>query len=234
MQVNLDPEERDKFAELAPAWWDESGPCRPLHDLNPCRLDYVATRMELSGAAIADVGCGGGILSEALARKGARVTGIDATRELIDLACEHALQSALEIDYRLGTSSELAASDAAGFDAVVCMELIEHVPDPDALLADCARLVKPNGLLVVSTLNRTPAAYAFGIVAAEYAFSLLPRGTHDYAKFIKPSELARSARRYGLMLEDVSGMAYNPLTRHARLRRSPVVNYFASFRRTGA
>ncbi len=234
MQANLNPEELDKFADLAATWWDERGPCRPLHDLNPCRLDYVAARMELSGAAIADVGCGGGIFSEALARNGARVTGIDATRELIDVACEHALQSAIEIDYRLGTSSELAASNAAGFDAVVCMELIEHVPDPDALLRDCARLLKPNGLLIVSTLNRTPEAYALGIVAAEYAFSLLPRGTHDYANFIKPSELARSARRYGLALEDVSGMAYNPLTRHARLRRSPAVNYFASFRRTGA
>ena len=166
MQANLNPEELDKFADLAATWWDERGPCRPLHDLNPCRLDYLRARMELSGAAIADVGCGGGIFSEALARKGARVTGIDATRELIDVAREHALESAIEIDYRLGTSSELAASDAARFDAVVCMELIEHVPDPDALLKDCARMVKPNGLLVVSTLNRTPEAYALGIFIA--------------------------------------------------------------------
>ena len=229
--LNLNPDERDKFAALAAAWWDAHGPCRTLHDINPCRLEYMAARLALQGANVADIGCGGGILSEALARAGARVTAVDATAELIDVAREHAVQEKLDIDYEVGTSEALVNTREAGFDAVVCMELIEHLPDPDALIEDCARLVKPQGLLIVSTLNRTPQAYVFGIVAAEYALGLLPRGTHDYAHFVKPSELARSARHYGLALEDVTGMAYNALSHRARLCASPAINYFATFRR---
>ncbi len=230
--LNLNPDERDKFAEMAAAWWDTNGPCRTLHDINPCRLDYIAARLTLAGAAVADIGCGGGILSEALARTGAQVTAVDATTELIDIARVHATEQDLDIDYEVGTSEALVDTREADFDAVICMELIEHVPDPDALINDCARLVKPQGLLVLSTLNRTPQAYVFGIVAAEYALGLLPRGTHDYAQFVKPSELARSARGYGLVLEDVTGMVYNPVSHRARLCASPAVNYFATFRRT--
>ena len=231
LMLNLNPDERDKFAELAAAWWDVRGPCRTLHDINPCRLDYVAAHLPLQDAQVADIGCGGGILSEALARAGARVTAVDATVELIDVAREHANWEKLDIDYEVGTSEALVNSHEAGFDAVVCMELIEHVPDPDALIEDCARLLKPQGVLILSTLNRTPQAYVFGIVAAEYALGLLPRGTHDYAQFVKPSELARSARHAGLALEDVTGMAYNALSHSVRLCRSTAVNYFATFRR---
>ena len=232
--LNLNPDERDKFAELAAAWWDTSGPCRTLHDINPCRLEYLAARMALPGAAVADIGCGGGILSEALARAGAQVTAVDATGALIDIARAHAAEQKLEIEYEVGTSEALVNTRESCFDAVVCMELVEHVPDPNALIKDCARLVKPQGLLVLSTLNRTPQAYLFGIVAAEYALKLLPRGTHDYANFVKPSELARSARDHGLVLEDVTGMAYNPLLRSAELCSSPSINYFATFKRGSA
>jgi 2-polyprenyl-6-hydroxyphenyl methylase / 3-demethylubiquinone-9 3-methyltransferase len=231
--LNLNPDERDKFAEMAAAWWDASGPCRTLHDINPCRLDYIAARVTLRGAEVADIGCGGGILSEALARAGAHVTAVDATAELIAVARAHAAGEQLDIDYELGTSDALIDTREADFDAVVCMELIEHVPDPDALIEDCARLVKPRGTLVLSTLNRTPQAYLLGIVAAEYALGVLPRGTHDYAQFVKPSELARSGRRHGLVLEDITGMAYNPLLHSARLCSSPSINYFATFRRPG-
>jgi len=228
---NLNSDERDKFAELAAEWWNPDGPCRTLHDINPCRLNYLVSRMSLQGTKIADIGCGGGILSEALAHSGAEVTAIDATAELIQVARQHIEQENLDVSYEIGTVETLLKSRTGYYDAVICMELIEHVPDADALIKDCARLVKPSGLLVLSTLNRTPQSYLFGIVAAEYVLGLLPRGTHDYAKFLKPSELARSARQYHLDLEDVTGMAYNPITRTAKLSNSASINYFATFKR---
>ena len=228
---NLDPEERDKFAALAATWWALDGPSRTLHDINACRVDYIAARADLKGARVADVGCGGGISSEALARAGARVTGIDITAELIDVARRHALECGLAIDYQVATVESLAADRPDSFDAVVCLELVEHVPDAQDLLAQCTRLLRPGGVLVLSTLNRTLSAYALGIVVAEYALGLLPRGTHDYSRFVRPSELARAGRAVGLELRDVMGMSYNPITRQARLRHSPAVNYFASFTR---
>lgn len=229
--ANLNPDERNKFAELAAEWWNPDGPCRTLHDINTCRLNYLASRMHLNGARVADIGCGGGILSEALARSGAEVIAIDATPELIQVARQHVGQEGLGVCYEIGTVESLLGARTAYFDAVICMELIEHVPDADALIKDCARLVKPNGLLVISTLNRTPKSYLFGIAAAEYVLGLLPRGTHDYAKFLKPSEVARIARQCCLDLEDVTGMAYNPITRKAKLSHSTSINYFATFKR---
>ncbi|MEX2479273.1 MAG: bifunctional 2-polyprenyl-6-hydroxyphenol methylase/3-demethylubiquinol 3-O-methyltransferase UbiG [Gammaproteobacteria bacterium] len=231
---NLDPVSRDHFSDLAARWWERDGPSRTLHDINPCRLDYVRNGRRLAGLSIADIGCGGGLLSEALARDGARVTAIDASPELIAVATVHAASEALEIDYRTALSSTLAASEPGRYDIVTCMELIEHVPDADALLSDCARLLAPQGELVVSTLNRHPAAYALGIVAAEYVLGLVPRGTHDYAQFLRPAELAACARRHGLVLEDVRGMRYNPFTRRARLGGPPLINYLARLRNTAA
>ncbi|MCB1749606.1 MAG: bifunctional 2-polyprenyl-6-hydroxyphenol methylase/3-demethylubiquinol 3-O-methyltransferase UbiG [Gammaproteobacteria bacterium] len=232
--ANLEPTERDNFAALADRWWDAEGPCRTLHDINPCRLDYVQRRVDLVGARVADIGCGGGLLSEALARAGSRVTAIDASPELIAVASEHAAGGALDIDYRAMLSAQLALEAAGCFDVVTCMELIEHVPDADALLADCVALLAPGGSLFVSTLNRTPRAYALGIVAAEYLLGLVPRGTHDYARFIRPSELAAAARRRGIDVLDVSGMHYNPLTRRARAGGDPGVNYLVHLRREAA
>lgn len=230
-ELNLNPDEREKFANLASDWWDRDGPCRTLHDINPCRLDYLSKAMDLEGKRIADIGCGGGILSAALATSGAKVTAIDASAELIDVAREHARANDLVIDFRAQMSNELAREAAASFDLVVCMELIEHVPDADALITDCAELLRDGGQLVVSTLDRGPMAYALGIVAAEYLLRLVPRGTHDYTKFLRPSELAACARRHGLEVLDVSAMHYNPVTRSAHCGGKPRVNYFARFRR---
>lgn len=225
--ANFRQAELDKFAALAGRWWDPDGPQKPLHALNPVRLAYVTDRVSLRGAEVLDVGCGGGLLSEALAGGGARVTGIDLAEELIKVARLHRLESGLEIDYQVKAVENLAAERPGSFDAITCMEMLEHVPDPAAILAACASLLKPGGRLFVSTLNRTPAAFALAIVGAEYVARLLPKGTHSYEDFIKPSELGAWLREAGLQLEDVSGMAYEPWRNAARLSRRNDVNYLA-------
>ena len=228
---NADPEELARFGKLAHRWWDPDGESRPLHDLNPVRLAFVAGRVALRGARVADVGCGGGLLSEALARAGAHVTAIDLAPEVIEVARLHlhetnvTLPSPLAVDYRLCSSRELAAAEPAAFDTVCCMELIEHVPDPAALVEDLAALLKPGGKLFLSTLNRTPASFATAIIGAEYVARLLPRGTHDYRQFLRPSELAALLRRVGLTLDEISGISYNPLNRKAWLTHHTAVNY---------
>lgn len=228
--ANVDPAEIQRFSALAASWWDPNGPSRPLHDLNPVRLDYVARCAKLAGARVLDVGCGGGLLSEALARAGARVVAIDLAPDLIEVARLHLLESALDVDYRLQDVAILAQAEPASFDAVCCMEMLEHVPDPSAIIDACARLLKPGAPLVVSTLNRTPLAFAGAIVAAEYMLGLLPRGTHQYARFIRPAEFAGWVRSAGLALEDVQGLGYEPLTRRAWLADSPAINYLACAR----
>lgn len=230
-QSNVSPEEIARFDKLAARWWDPDGESRPLHDLNPVRAAYVAERVALKGAKVADVGCGGGLLSEALATAGAQVTGIDLGEKVIEIAKLHLYESHLTVDYRLQSSAELAAAEPASFDAVCCMEMIEHVPDPEALVRDLAAMLKPGGALFMSTLNRTPAAFGAAILGAEYVMRLLPRGTHHYAQFLKPSELARLLRHAGLELEDVSGLGYNPLTRKAWLSRFTAVNYLLCARK---
>lgn len=229
--ANVSPEEIARFEKLATRWWDPDGESRPLHDLNPVRAAYVADRITLRDASVADVGCGGGLLSEALARAGARVTGIDLGRKVIEIAQLHLFESELAVDYRVQSSAELAAAEPASFDAVCCMEMIEHVPDPEALVSDLAAMLKPGGMLFMSTLNRTPAAFGTAILGAEYLMRLLPRGTHHYAQFLKPSELARLLRHAGLELEDVSGLGYNPLSRKAWLSRITAVNYLLCARK---
>ena len=234
--TNVSPEEIARFGKLAARWWDPDGESRPLHDLNPVRAAYVADRLDLRGARVADVGCGGGLLSEALAKAGARVTGIDLGEKVIEIARLHMHESRLEtpnldIDYRVQSSAELAAAEPESFDAVCCMELIEHVPDPAALVSDLARMVKPGGVVVMSTLNRTPAAFGAAILGAEYIMRMLPRGTHHYAQFLKPSELGRLLRHAGLEVDDVSGLGYNPIRRKAWVSRLTAVNYLISARK---
>lgn len=224
---NASQAELDKFNRLARRWWDENGPQKPLHALNPVRLDYVARRMRLDGACVLDLGCGGGLLSEALARAGARVTAIDLAPDLIEVARLHLLESGLRVDYRLQSAEALAAEAAERFDAITCMEMLEHVPDPVSVLHACARLLKPGGRLFLSTLNRTPAAFALAILGAEYIVGLLPKGTHRYRDFIKPSELARWLRQARLQLEDVSGVMYIPWRNSARIVARTDVNYLA-------
>lgn len=228
---NFRQSELDKFNQLAQRWWDENGPQKALHALNPVRLAYVAERVPLPGAKVLDVGCGAGLLSEALAKSGAQVTAIDLAPDLIKVAKLHRLESGVEVDYRLQSAEALAEEMAGGFDAVTCMEMLEHVPDPGAILSACATLLKPGGRLFVSTLNRTPAAFALAIVGAEYVARLLPKGTHQYRDFIKPSELARWLREAGLELEDVSGLMYEPWRNAARLTTRTEVNYLASARK---
>lgn len=223
--TNVSPDEIARFGKLAARWWDPDGESRPLHDLNPVRLGYVAARIDLRGARVADVGCGGGLLSEALARSGAEVTGIDLGEKVIDVARLHLHESKLQVDYRVQSSAALAAAEPGSFDAVCCMELIEHVPDPAALVADLANMVRPGGLVFMSTINRTPAAFGAAILGAEYLMRMLPRGTHHYSKFLKPSELGKLLRQTGLELEDVTGLGYNPVNRKAWLGRITSVNY---------
>ena len=229
--ANVHTAETAKFDKLAARWWDVNGESRPLHDLNPVRLNYIAGRVALRGARVLDVGCGGGILSEALARAGADVVGIDLAPRVLEVARLHLHESGQRVDYREISVESLAAEMPASFDAVTCMEMLEHVPDPASVVAACATLLKPGGQLFLSTLNRTPLAFGTAIVGAEYALNLLPRGTHHYAQFIRPSEVAATLRAAGLELEDVSGLAYNPLTRRAWVTSSPAVNYLACARK---
>jgi 2-polyprenyl-6-hydroxyphenyl methylase/3-demethylubiquinone-9 3-methyltransferase len=228
---NADPAELAKFAALAQSWWDPAGPSKPLHDLNPVRLGYIEQAAKLSGARALDVGCGGGILSEAMARAGAQVIGIDLSRAVLDVAELHALEGKLSIEYQVIAAEDLAAQRPAAFDLVTCMEMLEHVPDPAASMGALARLVKPGGDVILSTLNRKPLAFAVAIVGAEYIARVLPRGTHEYLKFIRPSELARWGRAAGLELMELRGISYNPLTRSFRLSANTDVNYLAHFKR---
>jgi 2-polyprenyl-6-hydroxyphenyl methylase / 3-demethylubiquinone-9 3-methyltransferase len=224
---NFDQAELDKFGALANRWWDPQGPQKALHALNPVRLGYVKQRIALRDASVLDVGCGAGLLSEALAREGARVTATDLAPELIKVAKLHRLESQISVDYRLQSVESLAAEQPGSFDAITCMEMLEHVPDPSAIVTACATLLKPGGRLFLSTLNRTPAAFALAIVGAEYVARLLPKGTHHYQDFIKPSELAAWLREAGLQLEDVSGLAYEPWRNAARIIGRTDVNYLA-------
>ena len=224
---NFRQSELDKFAALANRWWDPKGPQKALHALNPVRLGYVADRIALRGAKVLDVGCGGGLLSEALARAGAEVTAIDLADDLVKVARLHGLESGVKVDYRVQPVEGLATEQPGAFDAITCMEMLEHVPDPGAILAACATLLKPGGRLFVSTLNRTPAAFALAIVGAEYLARLLPKGTHQYRDFIRPSELGAWLRECGLQLEDVSGLMYEPWRDAARLSSRSEVNYLA-------
>ena len=224
---NVNPAEVARFEALANRWWDPDGESRPLHDLNPLRTAFVAERVTLKGANVLDVGCGGGLLSEALARAGAIVTAIDLAPALLNVARLHLHESGLSVDYQQITVEELATSNPQSFDVITCMEMLEHVPDPESVIAACSRLLKPGGQLFLSTLNRTPIAFGAAIVGAEYLMRLLPRGTHHYAQFIKPSELAAALRRQGFEVTDLAGIAWNPLTRKARLIERVDVNYIA-------
>ena len=222
---NIDPSEVAKFEALADRWWDQDSEFRPLHQINPLRLNYIDQRSPVAGKKVLDVGCGGGILSEGLAARGATVTGIDVGEAPLAVAELHKKESGFDIDYRLTTIEELAVQEPESYDIVTCMEMLEHVPDPSSIIRACSKLVKPGGTVYFSTISRNPKAYLFAIVAAERVLKLLPKGTHDYDKLIKPSELARWARQADLQPLDVSGMGYNPLTKRYRLNNDTSVNY---------
>jgi len=223
--ANVDPAEIAKFEELASRWWDRDSEFKPLHDINPLRANYIDEHSPVAGKTLVDVGCGGGILAEAMAQRGAQVTGIDMGEAPLSVAQLHLHESGLDVDYRRCTAESLAA-EGARFDVACCLEMLEHVPDPAAVVAACAELVVPGGTLYFSTINRNPKAYAFAIVGAEHILRLLPAGTHEYAKFIRPSELAAWLRDANLVLQDMTGLTYNPLTRQYRLNpRDVSVNY---------
>jgi 2-polyprenyl-6-hydroxyphenyl methylase/3-demethylubiquinone-9 3-methyltransferase len=219
--VNVDPAELEKFNALAHRWWDPEGDFRPLHDINPLRLEWIVSHAELAGATVLDVGCGGGILAEAMAQRGARVTGIDLSEKALRVAELHLHESKLDIRYEKSSVEDFAGE----FDIVTCMELLEHVPQPASMVAACARLVRPGGRVFFSTINRNPKSYLFAVVGAEYVLGLLPKGTHDYMRFIKPSELSRWSRAAGLRVDEMTGMTYNPVTRRYRLGADCDVNY---------
>jgi 2-polyprenyl-6-hydroxyphenyl methylase/3-demethylubiquinone-9 3-methyltransferase len=229
--TNADPIELEKFSQLAHKWWDPNSEFKPLHDINPLRLGYIDRHAGLAGKAVLDVGCGGGILSESMAGSGADVTGIDLSDKALQVAKLHLLESGKQVDYRSIAVEDLAAEQPGHYDVVTCLEMLEHVPDPGSVIAACAKLAKPGGWIFFSTLNRTPKSYLLAVVGAEYILNMLPRGTHDYAKFIKPSELAQSCRNAGLDLVDLTGMSYNPLTRIYSLGKNTDVNYMIACRR---
>ncbi len=222
---NIDPAEVAKFEAMAHRWWDPEGDFRPLHDINPARLAWIAERHPLAGARVVDVGCGGGLLTEGMAQLGARVTGIDAGAAPLTVARLHGLESGVEVDYRHCAAEVLAAESPGAFDVVTCLEMLEHVPEPASVIRACAELARPGGDLFFSTINRNPKAWALAVVGAEYVLGLLPKGTHDYARFIRPSELARWIRAAGLELKEIAGMRYNPFTRDCRIDRDVDVNY---------
>jgi 2-polyprenyl-6-hydroxyphenyl methylase/3-demethylubiquinone-9 3-methyltransferase len=223
--LNADPHELEKFSQLAHRWWDPNSEFRPLHEINPLRLQWIDARAVLAGKRVLDVGCGGGILSEAMAASGAHVTGIDLSDKALKVAQLHLLESGRQVDYRKVAVEALAAEQAGTYDVVTCMEVLEHVPDPASQVAACARLLRPGGHAFFATINRNPKSFLFAIVGAEYVLGLLPRGTHEYAKFIKPSELAAMCRAAGLAVRELTGMTYNPLTKVYALARDTDVNY---------
>lgn len=233
MNANADPAELQKFSDLAHRWWDPTSEFKPLHEINPLRLDWIDAKASLAGKKVLDVGCGGGILSESMAALGADVTGIDLSDKALGVAKLHLLESGRRVAYELISAEDMAERQPASFDTVTCMEMLEHVPDPASTIAACARLVKPGGHVFFSTLNRNPKSYLFAIIGAEYVLKLLPKGTHEYAKFIKPSELARDCRSAGLDVSELIGMSYNPLTRVYSLGRDTDVNYLVHARRDG-
>jgi 2-polyprenyl-6-hydroxyphenyl methylase/3-demethylubiquinone-9 3-methyltransferase len=222
---NVDPAELEKFSRLAHRWWDPQGEFRPLHDINPLRLEWIARHASLEAAAVLDIGCGGGILAEAMARRGARVTGIDLSEKALRVAELHLHESHLAVHYEKSSAEDYATAHAGEFDVVTCMELLEHVPDPASMVAACAQLVRPGGQVFFSTINRNPKSYLFAVIGAEYVLGLLPKGTHDYMRFIKPSELSRWSRAAGLRPDELIGMSYNPITRRYRLGHDCDVNY---------
>ncbi|MDI6747795.1 MAG: bifunctional 2-polyprenyl-6-hydroxyphenol methylase/3-demethylubiquinol 3-O-methyltransferase UbiG [Rhodocyclaceae bacterium] len=223
--TNVDPQEVAKFSDLAHRWWDPTSEFKPLHDINPLRLGWIDRCVGLAGKRVLDVGCGGGLLTEGMAGCGASVTGIDLSEKALGVARLHMLESGRNVDYRLVAAETLAAEAPASFDTVTCLEMLEHVPDPASTIAACAALVKPGGQVFFSTINRNPKAYLFAVIGAEYILNLLPKGTHDYAKFLRPAELARSARQAGLEVNEVIGMTYNPFTQTYRLGNDTSVNY---------
>ncbi len=229
--TNVDPAELSKFSDLAHRWWDPESEFRPLHHINPLRLEWIHQQAHLTGKKVVDVGCGGGILAEAMAGKGADVLGIDLAGKSLKVAQLHALESGVKVQYREISAEALAAEQAGQFDVVTCMEMLEHVPDPASVVRACASLVKPGGWVFFSTLNRNPKSFLFAIVGAEYVLKLLPRGTHEYARFIKPSELTQWAREAGLNAQGFKGMEYNPLSRRYWLSQDTSVNYLLATRR---
>ncbi len=230
---NMDPAELAKFQALAAKWWDKTSEFRPLHEINPLRLDWIDQLAHVNGKKVLDVGCGGGILAEAMAQRGAQVTGIDLADKSLTVAQLHLLESGLNVRYEKTSTEDFANAEPEQYDVITCMEMLEHVPDPDAIVAACKRLVKPGGWVFFSTINRNPKAFVFAIVGAEYILNLLPKGTHDYSKFIKPSELIGSARKQSLELKQTRGMIYNPFTKVYSLSLTDMsVNYLLATQRT--
>jgi len=223
--MNVEEAELNKFSELAHKWWDKNSEFKPLHDINPLRLNYIDQAISLKDKIVLDVGCGGGILSESMAELGAKVTGIDLGEKALNVAKLHSLESGVNVDYQYISVEALAEQAPASFDVVTCLEMLEHVPNPASVVKACAKLVKPDGHVFFSTINRNPKAYLYAVLGAEYVLNILPRGTHDYAKFIKPSELAGWMRASGLTLVHQVGMSYNPLTKHYWLGSDVSVNY---------
>ena len=228
---NIDPAEIKKFDDLASRWWDENGEFKPLHEMNPLRLNFINMGSPLENTKVCDVGCGGGILTESMAKCGATTTGIDMGKAPLSVARLHALESELEINYQQITAEEFAEQNQAQFDVVTCMEMLEHVPDPASIISACFKLVKPGGSVYFSTINRNPKSYLFAIVGAEYVMKMLPRGTHDYARFIKPSELDHWARNANLELQDIKGISYNPFTSMFSQSQDVDINYMVHYTR---
>ena len=228
--VNVDPLELEKFSQLAHRWWDPQSEFKPLHEINPLRLNYIDRFSDLAGKTVLDVGCGGGILSESMAGRGAHVTGIDLGDKPLKVAKLHLLETGKKVNYRKIAVEDLAKEQPHHYDVVTCMEMLEHVPSPSSIVHACAELTKPGGWIFFSTINRNPKSYLFAVIGAEYILNLLPRGTHDYAKFIKPSELARMAREAGLDIKEIIGMTYNPITKVYALEPDSDVNYIMAFR----
>jgi 2-polyprenyl-6-hydroxyphenyl methylase / 3-demethylubiquinone-9 3-methyltransferase len=226
--MNADPLEINKFSDLAHRWWDPTSEFRPLHEINPLRLEWINARAPLAGKKVIDIGCGGGILSESMARKGADVTGIDLSKKALKVADLHSLESGVQVRYQLIAAEDMAAQEAGQYDVVTCMEMLEHVPDPAAIVKAAAALVKPGGHVFFSTINRNPKSYLFAVVGAEYLLRLLPKGTHDYAKFITPAELSQFVREAGLQVDALKGMSYNPLTKIYSLNQDTDVNYMVA------